>query len=429
MTISIQILQTTLLKPSDKDSSELPLNSSPEIEKGTLEVDKINSWGNHYRVEIKGKEGYLFASHCKVNQTVLPYFNKEAKMTSIVKACDSFGLTLSTQKAYVLATIKHETGNTFLPIEEYLGRQQAKKLGYDGGEAFYGRGLIQITHKYNYLKYSQLLGIDLVANPQLACQPDIALYIAIHGFKTGAFTGKKLEGCINSQSTDYVNARRVINGLDKADLIASYAVKFEAEVKTNFAGVKSNLNSSHNVMGYKGIDPSKVKLVNQRDNHADRDRDGKDDSFQTCNVHAVKMAIFALTGKDVSIAELDSAVIKMRDSRYSHANLVTLMAKYGVKSVFSTSTTIETIQKHFDKGLPIISSGKLTRGGHIVFVAGYEQGKGYLVYDPYGEPFGKPGAWKYKDVRKPYYLSDASFKNSGMNGIGASGHWVHLLSA
>ncbi len=267
-----------------------------------------------------------------------------------------------------------------------------------------------------------------MVKPELACQPDIALYIAIHGFKTGAFTGKKLENYINTQSTDYVNARRVINGLDKADLIAGYAVKFEKEVRTDFAGIKANLKSSHKVIDYKGIDPSKVKLVSQRDNHADRDGDGKDDSFQTCNVHSVKMAIFALTGKDISIAELDGAAIKMRGSRYSHANLVTLMAKYGVKSVFSTSTSIATVQTHFDKGLPVIWSNRLSQGGHIVFVAGYEQGKGYLVFDPYGEPFGKPKAWKYKDVRKPYYLSDASFRNSGMNGIGASGHWVHLLS-
>ena len=428
MSITIQITQDTLLKTSDKDSSQLTPSSSVAIQKGILEVDKIHSWGNHYRVEIKGKECYLFAPHCKPQQIVLPYFNKDAKMTSIVKACDAFGLTLATQKAYVLATIKHETANTFLPIEEYHGRQQAIKLRYDGGEFFYGRGFVQLTHRYNYLKYSKLLGIDLVAKPELACQPDIALYIAIHGFRSGVFTGQKLGDYVNNQSTDYFNARRIINGLDKADLIAGYAVKFESEVRADFAGIKAKLETTNKVASYRGIDVSKVKLVSQRDNRADRDKDGKDDSFQTCNVHAVKMGIHALTGKDVSIADLDGAVIKMRDSRYSHANLVTLMAKYGVKSVFSTTTTIETIQKHFDKGLPIIWSNKLTHGGHIVFVAGYEPGKGYLVYDPYGEPFGKPGAWTYKDVRKPYYLSDASFKASGMNGVRAKNHWVHLLS-
>ena len=54
----------------------------------------------------------------------------------------------------------------------------------------------------------------------------IALFILIHGFKTGFFTGVCLEDFINNQKTDYYNARKCINGLDFADGIAKLAEKY-----------------------------------------------------------------------------------------------------------------------------------------------------------------------------------------------------------
>jgi hypothetical protein len=47
----------------------------------------------------------------------------------------------------------------------------------------------------------------------------------------GLFTGKKLNDYINNTKTDYVNARKIINGLDRANLIASYAKVFETALK------------------------------------------------------------------------------------------------------------------------------------------------------------------------------------------------------
>ncbi len=44
--------------------------------------------------------------------------------------------------------------------------------------------------------------------------------------KFGDFTGKALEEYFNASKTDWINARRIINGKDKAELIASYAEKF-----------------------------------------------------------------------------------------------------------------------------------------------------------------------------------------------------------
>jgi putative chitinase len=46
--------------------------------------------------------------------------------------------------------------------------------------------------------------------------------------RKGRFTGRKLVDYFSDPHTDYVDARKIINGLDKANLIAGYARKFQA---------------------------------------------------------------------------------------------------------------------------------------------------------------------------------------------------------
>jgi len=53
----------------------------------------------------------------------------------------------------------------------------------DEGFKYRGRGLIQLTGKANYEKFGKLLGIDLVENPDLANDPDVAAQIAAAYFK------------------------------------------------------------------------------------------------------------------------------------------------------------------------------------------------------------------------------------------------------
>jgi len=47
------------------------------------------------------------------------------------------------------------------------------------------------------------------------------------GMRNGIFTGKRLADYIHDEECDYVNARRIINGLDSADRIRGYAELFE----------------------------------------------------------------------------------------------------------------------------------------------------------------------------------------------------------
>lgn len=150
------------------------------------------------------------------------YTTREGTVKAILAESDRQGLTLDTQKAYVLATVQHETNNTFKPVfEAYFLKNPLKYLRKLRYAPYWGRGFVQLTWKANYAKYSELLGIDLVKNPERAAEPAIACYILVHGFRTGAFTGKRLKDYIRADKYDPKGARRCINGTDKAAHIAT----------------------------------------------------------------------------------------------------------------------------------------------------------------------------------------------------------------
>lgn len=47
------------------------------------------------------------------------------------------------------------------------------------GERFRGRGYIQLTGRYNYAQAGRSLGLDLIRNPDLAAEPEVAAKIAV----------------------------------------------------------------------------------------------------------------------------------------------------------------------------------------------------------------------------------------------------------
>jgi putative chitinase len=130
--------------------------------------------------------------------------------------------------AYMLATTYHETAATMQPIEEY-GKGKGRKYGKpdpETGLVYYGRSYVQLTWKENYATMGNLLNKPLVEAPELALKPDIATAILFKGMINGLFTGKKLADYFSGKKEDWVNARRIINGTDKAELIAGYGKKF-----------------------------------------------------------------------------------------------------------------------------------------------------------------------------------------------------------
>jgi putative chitinase len=120
----------------------------------------------------------------------------------IDEAMTEFEITTPMRAAAFIAQLFHESGG-LIYMEEIasgaaydnrkdLGNTRpeaisaAKARGTSPGRLFKGRGPIQLTGYYNYLKYGQLLGIDLVAHPELAATAEVGFRIAGLYWKTNA---------------------------------------------------------------------------------------------------------------------------------------------------------------------------------------------------------------------------------------------------
>lgn len=194
----------------------------------------------------------------------LPSMNPRRDFWTVVS--DIFGsarLETNAERAYVLATIRHETAQRWRPIVEFHPKFEPKrpdeteeafqnrrkvevfnyfedKYGHStavgrrlgnirGGDGFVfrGRGFVQITGRDNYRRLGEKLGIALESNPDLALEWRLSMEICICGMSEGLFTGKKLGDYLGPKKPlDFRNARKVVNGLDKAELIAKHASEY-----------------------------------------------------------------------------------------------------------------------------------------------------------------------------------------------------------
>lgn len=158
----------------------------------------------------------------------------------LLAACCKYGVDDAGQIAYLLATAEHESGlGAFMgeiwgPTDDqkkYEGRANLGNNEPGDGYKFRGRGFVQLTGRTNYTWWTQRLGIDLVANPHLAAEPATAAEIAVLGMKEGRFTGKCLDDYIQGDRLDFVRARRIINGMFRAGLVAASASNFLAALR------------------------------------------------------------------------------------------------------------------------------------------------------------------------------------------------------
>jgi len=137
--------------------------------------------------------------------------------------------------AYVFATAYHEVDKKMKPIEEYgkgRGRTYGRKVKMSmkhyltPDKIYFGRGFVQLTWYENYEKAGKKLNIDLLNNPELALDLKHATDIMFLGMIEGWFTARKLSGYFGTSKPNYIGARAIINGKDKQNLIAGYALKF-----------------------------------------------------------------------------------------------------------------------------------------------------------------------------------------------------------
>jgi len=153
--------------------------------------------------------------------------------------------------AYMLATTHHETGRTMQPVRETFATtdddavKRLEKAWIAGklpwvktpywrrdadGKSWFGRGFVQLTHRTNYQKVGAVINVDFITNPDRAMDLDAALKVLFVGMRSGLFTSAKLSDFFSTSKETWVQARKIINGLESADLVAGYAKTYYAAI-------------------------------------------------------------------------------------------------------------------------------------------------------------------------------------------------------
>lgn len=138
----------------------------------------------------------------------------------ILNECRNSGLN-DNHTAYVLATAYHETAHTMKPVREAFWLSEGWRRDNLRYYPWYGRGYVQLTWRDNYERAGSILGVDLTSNADVVMRPDVAAKVLVQGMADGWFTGKSM-----SDYDTFAGMRLVVNGTDKADLIAGYADEY-----------------------------------------------------------------------------------------------------------------------------------------------------------------------------------------------------------
>jgi putative chitinase len=109
--------------------------------------------------------------------------NKDKYFQPLNQACVEFQINTPKRLAAFFAQLAHESGSLKYSEEiasgaAYEGRRDLGNISSGDGVRFKGRGLIQLTGRFNYRKYGNLLGLDLIGNPEQAATPSVSCRIA-----------------------------------------------------------------------------------------------------------------------------------------------------------------------------------------------------------------------------------------------------------
>ena len=154
----------------------------------------------------------------------VPVKNIQTNLPFVIQAMADAGLGDKDMVLMALATIRAETGN-FTPLSEFQSKfntapggapfglyDNRKDLGNQGppdGSSFKGRGYIQLTGRSNYQIHGAAIGLgnQLITNPALANQPDIAAKLLASFLKSKE---AKIRAAL--KQNDLKTARKLVNG-------------------------------------------------------------------------------------------------------------------------------------------------------------------------------------------------------------------------
>lgn len=193
--------------------------------------------------------------------SLFPHGTSQSQVNGIERLLDAWDKYFSSDPlddlAYNLATSYHETGQAMQPVTELgsrgyfnkyepgtsLGRMLGNTQPGDG-YLYRGMGDVQNTGRRNAkLASDELnkrfnLGLDLITHPEQRLDPFVSAMSLFLGNKEGWWTGKALhdyiDGVTESDAADlheFIVARHVVNGTDKALAIAQYAMIFRCALK------------------------------------------------------------------------------------------------------------------------------------------------------------------------------------------------------
>ncbi|HPC34408.1 MAG TPA: hypothetical protein PLP73_02000, partial [Candidatus Absconditabacterales bacterium] len=267
-----------------ENAKEILHNSTEEEAREKLGLNKVKATSEIKPTKTGSTElekGGVEENQIKENKEYLKNFSVSEQY--IIEQAKKYGITNQKQIAYILATVKGESG--FKNIKEIGGEN--KKYGKDG---YYGRGFVQLTHKYNYEKFTKIIKnknlqfkdnsgkymaereLNLVQHPDSILKSnDLAAFILVYGMKEGLFTGKKLSDFINEDKADFYNARSIVNGMSSIphkykQYAEEYLSRIEREKSNEKLKYKETLllGDSH-VGGMKGLYQGKSEYFNGYD--------------------------------------------------------------------------------------------------------------------------------------------------------------------
>lgn len=161
----------------------------------TQKVRRKNMMENNYLItvpfleEVFQKEGtwfngrgssFAFQESFIKNYPNVYHFDKEKFVLLLNQLLNQYGITGPYHQAHFLSQCFHESahfettiefasGNAYDPSHNPNASQHGNTENGDGPK-YKGRGLIQLTWKNNYKKYSEFRGVDFVSNPDLIAQ-------------------------------------------------------------------------------------------------------------------------------------------------------------------------------------------------------------------------------------------------------------------